>query len=114
MLLIHLVLQLWLISVNLSVSTLAYASENRIIHDPAARRRVPHCVLARRSYARSRGAARRDAILHARGAQRRNKIFEHASPVLGSVLGKIGQVSDSGIVTPRRGRGRQGARGAGR
>ena len=70
---------------------------------------------ARRAYARkrsARGAARRDAILHARGARRRNEILEHASPVLGSGLGKIVQAGDPGTVTPRRGAWRSGARGA--
>ena len=55
-----------------------------------------------------------DAILHARGARRRIEILEHASPVLGSGLVKmIGQADDPGIVSPRRGRGRSEARGAG-
>ena len=91
MLLIHLVLQLWLISINLTICALAYAHERSIIHDPAARRRVPHCVPARRVYAlanarkrSARGATRRDVILQARGARRRNEILKHASPVLGS------------------------------
>ena len=56
MLPIDLVLQLWLISVNLTVCTLGYAHEHSIVHDPAARRLVPHCLQARRAYARSRGA----------------------------------------------------------
>ena len=40
------------------------------------------CALARRAYARkrsARGAARKDAILHARGVRCRNEILEHAS-----------------------------------
>ena len=37
--------------------------------------------------------ARKHAILHERGARRRNAILEHAGPVLGSNLGKIGQGS---------------------
>ena len=122
MLLIHLVLQLWLISVYLMVCTLAYALEHSIIHDPAARRRVPHCVPPRRAYSRSRGAHMRQAQRARRRAQgrdttrawraARNEILEHASPVLGSGLGKIGLAGDPGIVTPRRGRGCSGARGA--
>ena len=79
----------------------------------------PHVVAyriacRRRTYTRrAMRAARRDAILHARGARRRNEILENASPVLGSGLGKIGQPGDRGIVTPRRGPGRSGARGEG-
>ena len=91
MLLIHLVLQLWLISVNLPLCTLAYAHKHSIIHDPAARRRVQHWLPAlREHYVRShgarmrasgakrsaRGAARRHTILHARGARRRNEILD--------------------------------------
>ena len=34
----------------------------------------------------ARCAARRDAILHARGARRRKEILEHTSPVLGSAF----------------------------
>jgi len=37
--------------------------------------------------------ARKHAILHERGARRQNAILEHADPVLGSALGKIGQGS---------------------
>ena len=59
MLLIHLVLQLWLISVNLTVCPLAFAHEHSIIHNAPARRRVPHCVPARRAYARNLRAAPR-------------------------------------------------------
>ena len=73
------------------------------------------CALALRAYARkrsARGAARGDAILHARGARRQNEILELASPVLGSGLSKIGQAGDSGIVTPRRDWGCSGARGS--
>ena len=115
----HLVLQLWWISVNLTVRTLGYADEHSIVHDPAARRacRARVCALARHTYARkrrARGAARRDAILHARGARRWNEILEHASPVLGSGLSKIGRTGDSGIVTPKLDRGGSEARGAGR
>ena len=63
--------------------------------------------------AQAQRAVPRDAILHQRGAQRLPRaILEHASPVLGSGLSKIGQTGDLGIVTPRRGRGR-GARGTG-
>ena len=94
MLLIHLVLLLLLISVNLTVCTLAYAHEHSIIHDPAARRRVSHCVPAPRAYARSIRARR---IAQARDTAR--EILEHASAVLGSGLGKIGP-GGSGIVTP--------------
>ena len=75
------------------------------------------CALARRAYARkrsARGAARRDAILHSLGARRWNQTLEHASPVLGSGLNKIGRTGDSGIVTPKLDRGGSGARGAGR
>ena len=39
----------------------------------------------------ARMRARKHAILHERGARRRNAILEHAGPVLGSALGKIGQ-----------------------
>ena len=63
-------------------------------------------ALVWRAHARkrgARGAALRDAILHARGAWRRNEIPEHASPVLGSGLGKLGQAGDPGIVAPRPG-----------
>ena len=77
------------------------------------------CALALRAYARTRsarGAARRDAILHARGALRQNEILELSSPFLRVSLrvslSKIGLAGDSGIVTPRRDRGRSGARGA--
>ena len=66
MLLIHLALQLWLISVNLTVCILVYAHEHSIIHNPAARRRVAHCVPAR-VCALARCAS---AIL---GARRRNE-----------------------------------------
>ena len=51
-------LQLWLICVNLTVYTLACAHEHSIIHNPAALRRVLHCVPARRAYARKRSARR--------------------------------------------------------
>ena len=51
-----------------------YAHVHSIIHDPATRRRVSHCMLALCPFARSRGehmraargVARSDAILHAR------------------------------------------------
>ena len=49
------------------------------------------------------------------GARRRIEILEHASPVLCSGLGKIGQAgdpTDPGIVTPRQDPGRSGAQGA--
>ena len=49
---------------NLTVCTLAYS----IIHDV-----VTYRIACRR------GAARRDAILHARGARCRNAILEHAN-----------------------------------
>ena len=55
----------------------------------------------------------RDAILHARCALRRNANLEHASPVLGSGLGKIGQAGDPGIGTPGRGPGALGGAGRG-
>ena len=57
--------------------------------------------------------ARRHTVLQERGARRWNVILEHTSPVLGSVLGKIGQGGDPGIVKPGRNQGRW-ARGAGR
>ena len=72
MLLIHLVLQLWLISVNLTVCTLAYAHKHSIIHDPAARHHLPHCVPALRAYARSRCAA------YARKRPARCTVLRHA------------------------------------
>ena len=56
---------------------------------------------------------RSHAILQERGARCRNAILEHASLVLGSGLGKIGQAGDPGIVKPGRDQGRSGARGAG-
>ena len=41
-------------------------------------------------------------------------MLEHANPILGSGLGKIGQAGDPlGILMPGRGPGRSGARGAG-
>ena len=48
-----------------------YAHEHSIIHDPATRRRVSHCMLALSAFARSRCVHMRaargvDAILHAR------------------------------------------------
>ena len=58
----------------------------------------------------ARGAARRHAILHARGVRRLNEILELASPVLGNK----GQAADPGIVTHGQGPGSLGARGAGR
>ena len=54
----------------------------------------------------ARGAARRHAILHARGVWR----LELAS----LVLGNKGQAADPGIVTHGQGAGSLGARGAGR
>ena len=57
---------------------------------------------------------------HAVSAARRHAILDHASPVLGSGLGEIGQAVDPGVVTrakpgpPGRGPGRPGAQGAGR
>ena len=98
---------------------MGYAHEHSNVHDPAARRLVQHCLpalrsaQARRAYARKR-SARRHVMLHARGALRLNEILEHASPVLGSGLSKIGRAGDSGIVTPSQDRGRSGAWGAGR
>ena len=71
------------------------------------------CALAWRVYCSARGAARRHWIVHACCALRLNEILEHASQFLGSGLSKIGP-GDQGIVTPWRGRGRSGARGAGR
>ena len=75
------------------------------------------CALAWRVYCTdncsARGAARRHWIVHACCALRLNEILEHASQFLGSGLSKIGP-GDQGIVTPWRGRGRSGARGAGR
>ena len=61
---------------------------------------------------------RAQAVRHARVARRRHELLEHASPVLGSGLGKIGQAGDPGVVTspagpPGRGPRRSGARGAG-
>ena len=56
--------------------------------------------------------ASRRAILDALGARR--TILEHASHVLCSALGKIGQASQLRIVRRRRDRGRSGALGAGR
>ena len=41
-------------------------------------------------------------MLHARGALLLNVILEHASPVLGSGLGKIGQVGDQGTLARAR------------
>ena len=72
------------------------------IHYPAACRCVPDRAPVPRAYARERSercTARRHAIRHGRGARRRHAILEHASPVLGSGLGKIGQAGDPGIVT---------------
>ena len=99
---------------------LAYAHEHSIIHYPAGCRRVPHRVPAQRAYAHKRGArmrARKHAILHERCARSRNAILEHASPVLGSSLGKIGQGStgDGDAHCPGETGGAQGrgARGAG-
>ena len=83
------------------------------------------------AYERKRGGRKRRAYARkrsARGTARRlNAILEHASPVLGSGLGKIGQAGhvagdhrDPGIMTRAkpgpsgRGPGRQGTRGAGR
>ena len=43
----------------------------------------------------------------------RNANLEHASPVLGSGLGKIGQAGDPGIGTPGRGPGALGGAGRG-
>ena len=40
---------------------------------------------------------RAQAVRHARAARRRHELLEHASPVLGSGLGKIGQAGDPGI-----------------
>ena len=91
--------------------------EHSIVHYAAACRRVQHRVPAQRDYAHLRDArmrARRLAVVQERGARRRNEILEHASPVLCSGLGKIGQAGDPGIVTPGRDRGRLGARCAGR
>ena len=58
--------------------------------------------------------ARRHVRLQERRAQRRNEILEHASPVLGSDLGKIGQAGDPGILKPGRNLGRSPLGGAGR
>ena len=84
------------------------------IYYPAACR----LVQALRAYARSRGARMRAsaarAALHLSGALRLNEILEHASPVLGFGLGNTGQAGDQGIATHGRGRGRSGARDAGR
>ena len=59
---------------------------------------------------RSRGAARRHAILHSRGVRRRSTILEHArivllgsdlvKIVLGADLVKIRKAGEPGIVTP--------------
>ena len=83
---------------------------------------VEYSIGCRRSTRSSRGArmraAQRDERIGtpyctrvARCAETRFSTLEHASPVLGS--GKGGQTGDQGIVTPRRGRGRSGARGEG-
>ena len=61
----------------------------------------------------ARVCARMHATLQERCARRRNAILEHASPVLGSGLGKTGQPGDPGIVRPGRCRGCSGARGTG-
>ena len=58
--------------------------------------------------------ARKHAILHERCARRQNAILEHAGPVLGSALGKIGQGVNRGWYRPgetggARGRGARGA-----
>ena len=90
----------------------AYGHERSIIDYSAACRCVPHRVPAPNAYARKRGArAMLFAMLHARGARGRNAILEHASPLLGSGLGKIGPWMTPGIVTAGRGPGRSG-RGA--
>ena len=97
---------------------LAYAHEHSIIHYPAGCRRVQHRVPAQPAFAHLRGPRmreRRHAIQQERGARRRIEILEHASPVLCSGLGKIGQAgdpTDPGIVTPRQDPGRSGAQGA--
>ena len=123
MLLIHLVLHLWLISINLTLCTLVYAHKHSIIHDHAERCSILHCVPALCAYAskgclymHARAACRdSDTTLHTRGAWGwNNMILDHASPVLGSGLGKIGQAGDPWIVTPRslrRGWGRAGLAG---
>ena len=90
----------------------AYGHERSIIDYSAACRCVPHRVPAPNAYARKRGArAMLLAMLHARGARGRNAILEHASPLLGSGLGKIRPWVTTGIVTAGRGPGRSG-RGA--
>ena len=70
MLLIHVVLQLLLISVNLPVCTLAYAHEHSIIHDPAARCRVQHWLPAQREHYVGSHGARMRASGAKRNAQR--------------------------------------------
>ena len=89
MLLIHLVLQLWLISVNLTICTLAYANEHSIIHNPEVRRRVPHCVPVKRAYARSTAricakhhAQRRDTVRVWRAAPERDSRACQPSPLI--------------------------------
>ena len=54
------------------------------------------------------------ATLHGRNTRHWHAILEHASPVLGSGLGKIGQAGQQGIVKHGRGCMGLGARGAGR
>ena len=51
-------------------------------------------------------------ILQERGARRRDAILEHASVVLGSALGKIGQAGDPGVVQARPGALGDAGRGA--
>ena len=89
------------------------------MHRGACRRRArirasAACAQARHAYVRkssAQGTTRRHAMWHARGARRRHSILEHASPVLGSDLGKK---VDPGEARPARARpGTPGGAGRG-
>ena len=69
---------------------------------------------AARTCAQAQCTRRRTQARDTARARRQNAILKHASPVLGSGLGKIGQAGDLGLVTPGHDRGRSGAWGAGR
>ena len=74
-------------------------------------RRLSLRAASRAGAARVCGLARRHAILYARGAHRRNAIFEHDSPVLS--LDKPGHASDPRNLDARARPGKPGGAGRG-